>query len=211
MIKSSSAIKWTALLAATLALALMAGCAPETPLLNQSLAWTPTHQLDLGVTPNIGTLATVRFETFTDTAANPNLVGENVEQSKPRSVTTVDSVGQFVTEHLQHLFAQAGYTAGGANADRVISGQIHKFFVREHNMYRASVVLTLTVRNRSGTALWQGTVWGSNKTFGRSYQLYNYNQVLSDSVVSVVNQLLTNPVLRKALTLPSRSARYTTR
>jgi hypothetical protein len=185
----------------SLALVLMAGCAPERPLLNQSLAWTPTHQLDLGVTPNIGTLATVRFETFADTVANPSLVGENVEQSKPRLVTTVSSVGQFVSEHLQHLFGQAGYAAGGANADRIISGQVHKFFVREHNLYRASVVLTLTVRNRSGAVLWRGTVWGRNRTFGRSYQLYNYNQVLSDSVVSVANQLLTNPSVRKALTL----------
>lgn len=201
MTTPSSTTKWAALSAATLALVLIAGCAPETPLLNQSLAWTPTHQLDLGVTPNIGTLATVRFAIFTDTAANPNLVGENVEQAKPRLVTTVDSVGQFVSEHLQHLFAQAGYTAGGANADRVISGQVHKFFVREHNLYRASVVLTLTVRNRSGAVLWQGTVWGRNKTFGRSYQLYNYNQVLSDAVVSVANQLLTNPAVRKALAL----------
>ena len=201
MTKFSSTTRWAALSATSLALVLIAGCAPETPLLNQALAWTPTHQLHLGLTPNIGALATVRFETFTDTAANPRLVGENVEQSKPRLVTTVSSVGQFVSQHLQHLFAQAGYTAGGANADRVISGQVHKFFVREHNLYRASIVLTLTVRNRSGALLWQGTVWGRNNTFGRSYQLYNYNQVLSDAVVSVANQLLTNASVRKALTL----------
>ena len=201
MTKFSSKTRWAALSATSLALVLIAGCAPETPLLNQSLLWTPTHQLHLGVTPTIGALATVRFEPFTDTAANPSLVGENVEQSKPRLVTTVSSVGQFVRKHLQHLFAQAGYTAGGANADRVISGQVRKFFVREHNLYRASIVLTLTVRNRSGALLWQGTVWGRNKTFGRSYQLYNYNQVLSDAVVSVANQLLTNASVRKALTL----------
>ena len=201
MNQSSSMTRWGVLLASSVAFVLIGGCAPERPLLNQSLAWTPTHQLNLGVTPNIGTLATVRFETFTDTAPNPSLIGENVEQSKPRLVTTVTPVGQFVSEHLQHLFAQAGYTAGGTNAERVISGQVHKFFVREHNLYRASIVLTLTARNRSGAVLWQGTVWGRNRTFGRSYQLYNYNQVLSDSVVSVANQLLTNPSVRKALTL----------
>ena len=201
MNQTSSMTRWGALLASSVAFVLIGGCAPERPLLNQSLAWTPTHQLNLGVTPNIGTLATVRFETFTDTAPNPSLIGENVEQSKPRLVTTVSSVGQFVSEHLQSLFAQAGYSEGGTNAERVISGQVHKFFVREHNLYRASIVLTLTVRNRSGAVLWQGTVWGRNRTFGRSYQLYNYNQVLSDSVVSVANQLLTNPSVRKALTL----------
>jgi hypothetical protein len=183
------------------AVIVMSGCAAQATLLNQSLAWTPTHQLHLGVTPNIGAPATVRFEAFTDTAASPNLMGENLEQSKPRLVTTGDSVGQFVSEHLGHLFAQAGYPDGGSNADRIISGRVSKFFVRERNMYRGSVVVTLTVRNQSGTVLWQGTVWGRNKTFGRSYQLYNYNQVLSDSIVNAANQLLTDRGLRRTLTL----------
>ena len=84
------------------------------------MAWTPTTTLDLGVTQAHGTPATVRFEPFGDTASNPALVGENVEQATPRLVTTTDPVGPFVTQHLQQLFTQAGYGSGGENADRVI-------------------------------------------------------------------------------------------
>lgn len=179
----------------------LAGCAQQTALLNQPLAWTPTHTLNLGVTQTQGKPATVRFQTFSDTASNPGLVGENVEQAAPRLVTTTDPVGPFVTQHLQQLFAQAGYTAGGANADRVISGEVHKFFVTEKDNYRGSVELVVTVSDGGGKVLWQGTAWGTNETFGRSYRLDNYQQVLSDSVIDAANNLLKSPGLRGALTL----------
>ncbi|HVS78305.1 MAG TPA: hypothetical protein VHE11_15305 [Steroidobacteraceae bacterium] len=190
-----------ALLAVPLALTMLSGCAQQTPLLNQPLAWTPTNTLDLGVTQSRGAPATVRFQTFGDTAPDPKLVGENVEQTTPRPVTTADPVGPFVTQHLQQLFTQAGYPAAGANADRVISGEVSKFFVKEGNNYSGSVVLDVTVSDRSGKVLWQGTVWGANQTFGRSYHLDNYQQVLSDSLIDAANNLLKNPAVRTSLTL----------
>lgn len=183
-----------------MALTMLGGCAQQTSLLNQPLAWTPTKTLDLGVTQG-GTPATVRFETFSDTASDPKLVGENHEQATPRPVTTADAVGDFVTRHLEQLFTQAGYPAGGANADRVISGEVSKFFVNEKDNYSGSVVLNVTVSDRDGKVLWRGTVWGANETFGRSYHLDNYQQVLSDSLIDAANNLLKNSVLRDALTL----------
>ncbi|HJS88443.1 MAG TPA: hypothetical protein VJ738_00580 [Steroidobacteraceae bacterium] len=184
----------------SLALMVLGGCAQQTSLLNQPLAWTPTKTLDLGVTQG-GTPATVRFETFSDTASDPRLVGENHEQATPRPVTTADPVGDFVTGHLEQLFAQAGYPAGGANADRVISGEVSKFFVNEKDTYSGSVVLNVTVSDRTGKVLWRGTAWGANETFGRSYHLDNYQQVLSDSLIDAANNLLKSPALRAALTL----------
>ena len=184
----------------SLALMVLGGCAQQTSLLNQPLAWTPTKTLYLGVTQGC-TPATVRFETFSDTASDPRLVGENHEQATPRPVTTADPVGDFVTRHLEQLFAQAGYPAGGANADRVISGEVSKFFVNEKDTYSGSVVLNVTVSDRTGKVLWRGTAWGANETFGRSYHLDNYQQVLSDSLIDAANNLLKSPALRAALTL----------
>lgn len=198
----ATAARLTAPFTVSLALTLLAGCAQETPLLNQPLAWTPTQTLDLGVTQkSSGTPAAVRIETFGDTANDPKLVGENLEHAAPRLVTTADPVNGFVTQHLRQLFAQAGYPSGGANADRVISGQVSKFFVSEKDNYSGSVVLNVTVSDRNGKVLWQGTAWGSNQTFGRSYHLDNYQQVLSDSLVDAANNLLKSQALREALTL----------
>lgn len=190
-----------ALTAVSLASTMLVGCAPTTALLNQPLAWTPTTTLDLGTTQSHGTPATVQFQTLGDTASNPALVGENLENAAPRLVTTADPVGPFVTQHLQQLFAQAGYAPGGANADRVISGNVQKFFVRERNTYRGNVVLVLTVSDRSGNVVWRGTAWGTNQTFGRSYHIDNYQQVLSDSLIDAADNLLKNPDLRRALTI----------
>jgi hypothetical protein len=191
----------TALLSCFVATIVLGGCAQETPLLNEPLAWTPTNTLALGVTQSHGTPATVRFQPFSDTAAHPALIGENVEHAPTRQVTTADPVGPFVTQHLQQLFAQAGYSSGGANADRVISGEVRKFFVREGGSYDGTVILNVTVSDRSGKVLWQGTVWGTNQTFGRSYHLDNYQQVLSDSLIDVANYLLKSPAVRSSLTL----------
>jgi hypothetical protein len=202
MPKWSTAIRLAAPSGAFLALALLSGCAQQTPLLNQPLAWTPTKTLDLGVTQKSnGTPAAVRIETFSDTASDPKLIGENVEKATPRLVTTAEPVGTFVTQHLQQLFSQAGYATGGTNADRVVSGEVSKFFVKEKDSYTGSVVLNVTVSDRNGKVLWQGTVWGSNETFGRSYHLDNYQQVLSDSLIDAANNLLKNAALRDTLTL----------
>jgi hypothetical protein len=201
MSKLRSAVRAAALLAFSVTAIALSGCAQETPLLNEPLAWTPATTLALGVTQSRGTPATVRFQAFGDTAANPTFVGENVEHTPARQVTTADPVGPFVTQHLQELFAQAGYASGGANADRVISGEVRKFFVREGSSYDGTIALNVTVSDRSGKVLWQGTAWGTNETFGRSYHLDNYQQVLSDSLIDAANNLLKTPALRASLTL----------
>lgn len=201
MLKLHPAAGLAALTAVSLASTLLVGCAQMTPLLNQPLAWTPTNTLDLGTTQSHGTPATVQFQAFGDTASNPAQIGENLEETTPRLVTTADPVGPFVTRHLEQLFAQAGYAAGGANADRVISGNVQKFFVRERNTYRGNVVLVITVRDRSGNVIWRGTAWGTNQTFGRSYHIDNYQQVLSDSLINAADNLLKNPEFRQALTI----------
>lgn len=202
MPKLPAVVGLTAPLAVSLALTVLGGCVADAPLLNQPLAWTPTKALDLGVTQTTrGAPATVRIETFGDTASDPKLIGENIEQATPRQVTTTDPVGAFVGQHMQQLFAQAGYPSGDANAERVISGEVTKFFVSEKDNYSGSIVLNVTVSDRNGKALWQGTVWGSNQTFGRSYHLDNYQQVLSDSLIDATNNLLRTPTVRAALTL----------
>lgn len=201
MLTLQSAARWVVPLTVSLASIVIAGCAMDKPLLNEPLAWTPTDSLDLGITQGHGTPATVRFEAFSDTASNPALIGENDEKATPRQVTTADQVGPFVSQHLQQLFTQAGYVSGGDNADRVISGEVRKFFVREGNTYDGSVVVAIAVSDRSGKVLWRGTAWGSNQTFGRSYHLDNYQQVLSDTVVDTADKLLKDPGLRASLTL----------
>lgn len=212
--------RWAVLFAVFLGLSVLAGCVSIKPLSNVPLTWSPSDTLDLGgVRQNFGAPATVHFQPFEDTAVNPQLIGRNVEPNRtnhtnldtgeddplPVDVTTSDQVGPFVSQHMQDLFAQAGYKASDTNADRVVSGVIHKFFVVEGTIYRAKLDLSITVRDRSGKVLWSGTVEGSSSTFGHSYSLVNYEQVLSNSVVDAADQLLQNAPFNKALAIPAGS------
>jgi hypothetical protein len=209
----------TVLIAASLGLGMFAGCVSNRTLTNVPLTWSPSDTLDLGgVRQNFGAPATLHFLPFEDTAPDPQLIGKNVEPDRihhwdpgtgrdkplPVDVTTSDQVGRFVSQHMQDLFAQAGYRAADTNAERVVSGVVHKFFVEEGSLYRATLDLSLTVRDQNGKVLWSGTVQGTSSTFGRSYSLENYEQVLSDSVMDAVDQLLQNSPFNKALAVPAR-------
>jgi len=210
--------RWVALIAVSLGLGLLAGCVRTTPLENEPLTWSPSDSLSLGVRQNFGPPATVRFVPFEDTAENPHLIGRNVEHPTvnhittpsgrvvpiPRQVTTSDDVGPFVSQHLQDLFGQAGYAAGGKDAKRVITGVVHKFFVVEGSLYKATLNLSLTVSNSDGKVLWTGTVIGTSSTFGGSYRLDNYEQVLSNSILDAADQLLHDPGFSKVLALPAK-------
>jgi len=207
------------LIAVSLGLSMLAGCVLTRPLTNVPLTWSPSDTLNLGgVRQNFGAPATVHFLPFEDTATDPQMIGKNVEPNRvnhwdantgrnkplPVDVTTSDQVGHFVSQHMQDLFAQAGYRAVDTNAERVVSGVVHKFFVEEGNLYRATLDISLTVRDQNGKVLWSGSVEGTSSTFGHSYSLENYEQVLSNSVVSAADKLLDDPLFNKALAIPAK-------
>ncbi len=130
------------------------------------------------------------FDTFKDMRQQPELIAENREKATPRPVTTKDDVGAFVMTHMRRIFYRAGLTTVDSGGDVVISGEVRQFFVEETDTYKASVVIRLTVRNSAGAALWEGDVSGSASTFGRSYSMVNYDQVLSDSIIDATATLL---------------------
>ncbi len=129
----------------------------------------------------------------------PALVAENREMATPRLVTTRDDVGAFVATHMRQIFDRGGLTTVDSGGNAVVSGEVRQFFVEETDTYRANVVLHLTVRSSAGTALWDGNVSGSASTFGRSYSMENYDQVLSDSIIDATATLLKDPDFRSAV------------
>ena len=70
------------------------------------LEWKPTSSLRLATTQM--TTSTVTIGNFTDGRANKEAIGENVEDSNPKPVTTTADVGAFVAVHIRQLFDEAG-------------------------------------------------------------------------------------------------------
>ena len=161
------------------------------------LQWRPTSDLRLGTMQMSET--SIQFETFQDARDNKEAIGENLEDDKPKPLTTTDDVGAFVGSHMRQLFDQAGLKTVDQNGTVTIRGEVRQFFVRETSTYKSVVVVHLTVLDRDGKTLWSGLASGDATRFGRSYNLENYYEVLSDAIVNTVSSMLQSADFQKAL------------
>ena len=141
----------------------------------------------------------IQFETFQDVRDNKDAIGENLEDDMPKPVTTTDDVGAFVSSHMRELFDRAGLTTVDSNGTVTIKGEVRQFFVRETTTYKSAVAVHLTVVGRDGRTLWSGLASGEATRFGRTYNLENYYEVLSDAIVNTVSSLLQSADIQKAL------------
>lgn len=170
----------------------------KTVLLEHSpLKWKPTSELKLGTMEM--SLAPIQFETFQDVRADKGAIGENLEDDKPKPVTTTDDVGAFVSTHMRELFDRAGLKTVDSNGAVTIKGEVKQFFVRETSTYKSEVAVHVTVVGRGGETLWSGLASGDASRFGRSYKLENYYEGLSDALVNTVSSMLQSAEFQKAL------------
>jgi hypothetical protein len=174
-------------------------CAYATPRLLEHvpLQWKPTSELRLGAMQMSQT--PIQFETFQDVRDNKDAIGENLEDDQPKPVTTPEDVGAFVSSHMRELFDHAGLKTVDSNGTVSIKGEVTQFFVRETTTYKSAVAVHLTVVGRDGSTLWSGLASGEATRFGRSYNLENYYEVLSDAVVNTVSSMLKSAEFQKAL------------
>jgi hypothetical protein len=161
------------------------------------LQWRPTSELRLGTAQM--SQAHIQFLPFQDLRSNKEAIGENLEDDKPKPVTTTDDVGAFVGTHIRELFDHAGLKTVDSDGDVIIKGEITQFYVRETSSYKSEVGVHLTVVDRAGKTLWSGLASGDADRFGRSYKLENYYEVLSDAIVNTVSSMLDSAQFQSAL------------
>jgi hypothetical protein len=184
----------------------MAGAYAKTALLEHvPLQWRPTSDLRLGAREM--SEASIQFEAFQDAREHKEAIGENLEDDKPKPVTTVDDVGAFVGTHMRQLFERAGLKTVDSNGAVTIKGEVKQFFVRETSTYKSEVAVHITLLGRGGEILWSGTATGEASRFGRSYRAENYYEVLSDAVVNTVSSMLQSADFQKALSGGKASSR----
>jgi hypothetical protein len=161
------------------------------------LEWKPTSELELGATQM--SQAPIQLETFQDVRDDKEAVGENLEEDKARPVTTTDDVGAFVSRHMRELFDRAGLKTVDSNGAVRLKGEVRQFFVRETTTYKSVVAVHLTVVGGDGKTLWSGIASGNATRFGRSYELEDYYEVLSDAIVNTVSSMLQSAQFQSAL------------
>jgi hypothetical protein len=161
------------------------------------LQWKPTSELQLGTTQMSQTQ--IQFETFQDARDDRQAIGENLEDSSPKPVTTTDDVGMFVSTHMRGLFDHAGLRTVDSNGSVIIRGEVKRFFVRETTTYKSEVAVHITVVDLLGRTRWTGLASGEATRFGRSYKLENYDEALCDAIVNTVSSMLLSTQFQDAL------------
>jgi hypothetical protein len=179
---------------------LLAGCATGR-LDNIPLVWKPTSSLGAAGRVDLADVraAKVKVAPMADRRQAPSLIGENREESMPRTVTTRDDVAAFLTVRFKMLLTNAGLDVVDSDETAIVKGEVKQFFVAETSTYEAQVRVLITVADPSGNARWSGVTEGSARRFGRSYRAENYYEVLSDAVVTAVAGLLTDDGFQKAV------------
>ncbi|MBI3131930.1 MAG: hypothetical protein HYZ13_11440 [Acidobacteria bacterium] len=190
--------------AACLAVLLLPGLdAVDSPMVNAPLAWKPTQQL----AESVGAINLLPFDgvriavlPFTDLRKDKSLVGENLEGTTGKLVTTRDDAAAFLTERTRMLLRSAGLpltdTVEGATV--TVTAEVLNFKVTERNTYLGEVSLRVAIHAR-GQELWRGTLLGSATRWGRSYKLENYHEALCDSLIQAVANGLKSESFLKAL------------
>jgi hypothetical protein len=163
------------------------------------LKWTPKEKLKLDKDKMSLPAEPIQIEAFQDAREDREAIGENLEESKPKPVTTTDDVGAFVSSHLREVLTSAGLKTVDGGGAVTIRGRVTQFFVKETHTYKSEVTVHLTVVGRDGSTLWNGSLSGQASHFGRSYKSENYCEALSDAVVGVASAMLQTADLRGAL------------
>jgi len=187
-------------IAGLIMLALLCGCAPKKPLDNVPLVWKPTNE----ATPLAFDLTGLRqsriaVRLFTDERQERKEIGRNIEQTPNKLVTTQDKVADWSSAQFKSLLLKYGLNVSDTEPTVVIDGVVTDFHVSEDNTYNGTTALKISVADPSGQVRWQGTASGTSKRFGRSYDLNNYYETLSDAYIDTVANLFKNKDFVQAL------------
>lgn len=165
------------------------------------LVWSPTSPMSEREPIDVKGLEGIKFqvEPFTDKRADPALIGRNVDKVPLRMITTNENVARFVTYHVKSLMSGLGLQVVESGGDVVLNGAVMKFFVDEARRYKAEVELQVVFTDSSGKTIRAVSTTGTASRFGISYKAANYYEVLSDSLIGAVHQMVGNPDFRKSL------------
>lgn len=188
-------------------LALLTGCSNSAPAgggpLVVPLAYTPEHAQDsIKAYPAELPHTRIFVGAFEDKRDAGDAIGRNVEHPNPVTIVAGSAPAEFVRQTLAAQLRRAGLTLTDdpAQADRIITGDLTRFWVEESNNYQAEIGATIRVTDRGGQSRWEGAVVGHGENFGRSLSPENYRQALSDAMVRLTyDNLLTNPGFQNAI------------
>lgn len=178
-----------------------AWAAPEqkTKTLDVPLEWTPKESPALPVVDLTGGVRTLHVKSFTDVREEPSVIGENPEKKPPVSVRTSSDVAAFVTKAVVRELTQLGLEVGEQGAERILTGEITQFWVKDTGSYDATIRVKLTVRDAAGAELWTGLATGRGENWGRQLKPVNYTEALTSALLDLMANIVRSPEFMTAI------------
>jgi len=127
------------------------------------------------------------------------IIGKNVEHSKEKTVTTCESVAQWCHQHFLGMLQSAGAKLTEDSTVISIRGTVNQFFVTESSTYEGVASMTFQVRDGARTELYSKTIECKASNWGRSFNAQNYQETLSNALVSVYKTLFEDENFLRAI------------
>jgi len=168
------------------------------------LVWKPTDTIsalgaiDLTAFQN----AAMQIKPFTDLRLKPNEIGQNAEKrlaNKVLYVTTKDSVALWLTDRFKAIMQELNVPVAAGSGNLTLEGDIVKFYVTEESTYKAEIGVKIRLRSKNGDVAWEGMITATAKRWGASYKAENYYEILSNTCIDVVYNLLKSDAFLQAV------------
>ena len=140
----------------------------------------------------------LKFEALTDARQDPAAIGENPEKRPPVSVRTSTDVSKFVSDAVAKELSMLGLELDNGG-ERVLSGEITQFWVKDTGSYDATVRVKFTSCDTAGAELWTGLVSGRGANWGRQLKAINYTETLTAAVLDFITSLARSAEFMKGL------------
>lgn len=120
--------------------------------------------------------------------ADRTVIGENREKSTTIPIHARGGIEPFTKSVIAECLKAWAVPVDDA-APIVMTVDVVRFFVTETTTYSGEMALRVTFANRDNKVVLQTTVAGEARRFGRSLSQDNYNEVISDALVSAMAAL----------------------
>jgi len=193
-------------LCATIVLAVsalaMTGCLGSPSMLTVPMEHRPTSRVNTSrFAGSIPSSAKVFIAPVIDSRADMMTIGANREDAKPIPVLAATPPAEYFHRAVSTELSTAGLMVNNSasGSTHTLTFELVRFNADESPSYRADIVARAKLIDAKGTVRWEGSVNGYGTRFGRSLSAENYQEVLSDSIIMLVEGLLSNSSFQTAL------------
>ena len=139
----------------------------------------------------------VGFGPIKDARRPGDPLGIRKKDNNPATIATRDDVIAFLNTNVKQRLSAAGFRDLPDNK-KILSSELQRLYVEEEGTYQGYATFRFTLKKGAKT-LWQGSIDGRSRRWGRTGSEDNYNETITNAVDSCFQKLLEDSAFVAAL------------